>query len=104
MPKPMSAPPAHQVRETGINIDQGEPDRSAPGARLGVEPRVLSGIRTAVLHDLTQPERLLLILWYAERMTPLEISAVLDMTRTQVQHMHDRVVDKLRALARRGAA
>lgn len=53
-------------------------------------------IRSSIVHDLPHTDRLLLILWYAERMTPPEIGLVLDMAAAQVVLAHDRIVGALR--------
>lgn len=53
-------------------------------------------VRSSIVHDLPHTDRLLLILWYAERMTPPEIGLVLDMAAAQVVRAHDRIVGALR--------
>lgn len=53
-------------------------------------------LRSAMLHDLTPVERLLVVLWYVERMSIAEIAMTLDMTELQVARTHGLVLAKLR--------
>ena len=52
-------------------------------------------LRATVLRRLSREEQLLLVLWYAERMTPAEIAAVLAITVERVRSLHDRIVSTL---------
>ena len=56
-----------------------------------------SDVQESFLHDLTHAERLLTVLWYAERMTVAEIGAVLDLSEAEVLNMHNRIVTRMRA-------
>lgn len=56
-----------------------------------------SDVQESFLHDLTHAERLLTVLWYAERMTTAEIGAVLDLSEAEVLAMHNRIVTRMRA-------
>jgi DNA-directed RNA polymerase specialized sigma subunit len=53
-------------------------------------------LRSAVLHELLPLERLLVVLWYVERMCVAEIAITLDMTELQVARTHGLVLAKLR--------
>lgn len=55
-----------------------------------------SMLQRIILHELTGAERLLVLLWYAERMSPVEIAIALDLTESQAVSMHDRIVARLR--------
>lgn len=61
----------------------------------GLETR----IRDAIIQDLSPEERLLLMLWYGEGMTPDEIGEVLNLSGSRVLESHDRVVERLRRRA-----
>lgn len=77
---------------------------SATAARDDHAPLgVMSLVRSAVLHDLSHQERLLVILWHVERMTPAEIGAVLDTTAERVLQMYDAVVSRLRSAVSKAA-
>ncbi len=53
-------------------------------------------VRAAIVHDLTETERLLLLLWYAERMSPEEIGSTLGLSLQRVVALHARVIGRLR--------
>lgn len=55
-------------------------------------------VKDVVLHVLNHNERLLLILWYAEKMSPAEIARTLDLTEQQAVRLHRLVLDKLRVV------
>lgn len=77
---------------------------SDPAAREDHAPvGVMSLVRSAVLHDLSHQERLLVILWHVERMTPAEIGAVLDTTAERVMQMYEAVVSRLRSAVSKAA-
>lgn len=52
-------------------------------------------IREAILRTLPLEDRLLVVLWYAERLNAREISLVLGVPETQVMRSHDRIVSQL---------
>ena len=52
-------------------------------------------IKDAILHELPHGDRLLLVLWHAERMNPAEIGAVLGMEESEVVASHERIVAML---------
>lgn len=58
----------------------------------------LGRIRGVIVQDLTKEERLLLLLWHAEAMTPSEIGLVLHTSASQIRTMHDRAIKRLRQL------
>lgn len=68
---------------------------TAPRTRRRSETGVR--LRTAMLRDFTTNERLLVLLWYAERMTPPEIGLVLDLTAEQVSRIHEAIITRLHA-------
>ncbi|MBN8643896.1 MAG: hypothetical protein J0L61_01475 [Planctomycetes bacterium] len=68
-------------------------------ASESLSPRMFSRVKDAILHVLSHRERLMLVLWYVERMTVAEISRTLDLTEQQVARMHADVVAKLHAAA-----
>ncbi len=51
----------------------------------------------SLFQTLDQTHRLILMLFYVDRLTPAEIGAVLDLTETQVGH----IIDRSRECARR---
>jgi len=53
-------------------------------------------LKSAILRELSDAERLLIILWYAERMTPEEIAQCLDLTPAQVEKHHEEIMARLR--------
>ncbi|HBS29197.1 MAG TPA: hypothetical protein DEB06_07035 [Phycisphaerales bacterium] len=53
-------------------------------------------LRRAMDQELTREQRVLLLLWYAERMNPTEIAACLNSTPGQVVSAHGRAVETLR--------
>ena len=59
-------------------------------------PDPLRGIRERIRQSLDETERLLIILWYVEQMTTLEIAQVLDLTEAQVAARHQNILEKLR--------
>lgn len=59
-------------------------------------PSLFQAIRETILHALSQHERLLVVLWYVERMSIREIAEVLDPTDQQVRRTHERIVERLR--------
>lgn len=75
----------------GQSSNAGE---ASSAACVGTDVRAV--LRSAVLHELTATERLLVVLWYVERMSAKEIAATLDMTELQVARTHGLVVAKLR--------
>jgi len=56
-----------------------------------------AGRLKSLFQTLDQTHRLILMLFYVDRLTPMEISAVLDLTETQVCH----IIDRSRECARR---
>lgn len=91
MSMPTQAPPSRGRQDTFT---------SQPPATDSAQPQldgeVRDAIRNAMLHDLSAMERLLVVLWYAERMSAAEIAATLDMTELQVTRAHRLVLTKLR--------
>jgi len=73
-------------------MSKSEPAGEA--ACVGTEVRDV--LRSAMLHELTPVERLLVVLWYVERMSSAEIAMTLDMTELQVARTHGLVLAKLR--------
>ena len=59
---------------------------------------VAGRIRDVIVQDLTKDERLLLLLWHAEAMTPQEIGQVLHTSAAQIRTMHDRAIARVREL------
>ncbi len=56
-------------------------------------------VREAILRTLPLEDRLLVVLWYAECLNPLEIARVLGVPETQVLRAHDRIVSQLHGAA-----
>lgn len=86
--------------QTSVDATMATPDHlgRADAGAPPLKPRLsLTDLRELFLHDLTHAERLLTVLWYAERMTPAEIAAVLDTTESEVIASHERIVTRLRA-------
>jgi DNA-directed RNA polymerase specialized sigma24 family protein len=85
--------------QTSADATMATPDQlSRPVGTAPDKPTLsLSDVRELFLHDLTHAERLLTVLWYAERMTPAEIGAVLDLPESDVVAMHARVLTRMRA-------
>ncbi len=54
-------------------------------------------LRTAILRDFSRTERLLVVLWYAERLTPGEVALVLDLTEDQTVRIHESIISRLNA-------
>ena len=77
---------AHGVQSGGVLESAGE---VAAAAR--------SMLQRIILHELSAAERLLVLLWYAERMSPVEVALALDLTETQAVSMHDRIVSRMRS-------
>lgn len=79
--------------------------RTADGVRSGsvlesageVASAARAMLQRIILHELSAAERLLVLLWYAERMSPVEVALALDLTESQAVSMHDRIVSRLRA-------
>ncbi len=80
----------------GRSLSRGPRDRVGGDDAAG---GVLSRVKDAVLHLLSHHERLFLVLWYAEKMTPGEIAMVLNLTEQQACETHGKLVGKLRMLA-----
>ncbi len=71
--------------------------QSGPGTESKDDSSSLfQAIRDTILHALSQHDRLLVVLWYVERMSIREIGEVLDLTDQQVRRTHERVVARLR--------
>lgn len=51
---------------------------------------------SVVMHDLSQIERLILMLYYYEEMTMKEIGATLDLSESRVSQMHSAILSRLR--------
>lgn len=77
---------------TGRARVSGGPAEGSPGG-------VFVKLKSAVLHLLSHHERLLLVLWYVEQMSPAEVALTLDVTEQQVFRMHSDVLSKLRLAA-----
>ncbi|MFM9957415.1 MAG: sigma factor-like helix-turn-helix DNA-binding protein [Phycisphaerales bacterium] len=74
-----------------------EPARPEPAPLGGsVGMAMLTRVKDAVLHMLSHHERLLLVLWYVERMTLAEIARTLNLTEQQADRMHAEILSKLR--------
>ena len=56
-------------------------------------------VREAILRTLPLEDRLLVVLWYAERLNVREISQVLGVPEAQVMRAHDLIVSQLHAVA-----
>ncbi len=78
----------------GVGASMNKPAGDAEGTCVSTDVR--DALRAAVLHDLTPVERLMVVLWYVERMSIAEIAITLDMTELQVARTHGLVVAKLR--------
>jgi DNA-directed RNA polymerase specialized sigma24 family protein len=74
----------------------------APQASAGsaATPSVRDRLRHAIVKDLTMQDRLLLVLAYAEGMSPEEIAVALDMAPSQVDASKERIVKQLGSLVR----
>jgi len=66
-----------------------------PGAERGSGCN-FSGVKGAILAKLDGFERLFVVLYYAEHMTPGEIAEVLEIEAGEVQEVHRHVLRKLR--------
>lgn len=91
-----------------------QPDGNAAPAPPGAAPESLphpalaaapespgrERVRHAITHDLSETERLVLMLWHAEGMSPDEIAAVLNSTSVHVRALYARTVDRLRRVCR----
>ncbi len=75
---------------------RGRGSEREQGQRGEASPRMLARVKEAVLHLLSHHERLLLVLWYVERMTVAEIARTLNLTEQQADRMHADVLTKLR--------
>lgn len=98
----MSKPSIHAQSRPGAVGSSGRPARaSGPSGMLEAAGEVAASARAMmqrmILHELNAAERLLVLLWYAERMSPLEVALALDLTESQAVSMHDRIVARLRA-------
>jgi len=85
--------------QSSVDATMATPDGVGLADRAADHKRSVSrsDVQESFLHDLTHAERLLTVLWYAERMTPAEIGAVLDLAESDVIAMHTRVVNRMRA-------
>jgi len=72
----------------GILRDPRQPD---PSIRL----RQMDALRT-ICKGLSKPERLILLLYYWERMTMKEIGTALDLSESRVSQMHTALIERLR--------
>lgn len=54
-------------------------------------------LKDFINRELSQAERLILVLYYFEQMTMKEIGATLDLSESRVSQMHSAIVDRLRA-------
>ena len=113
-----AAAPRGSVRRHSAHVDLEcidaprsamRPRNGAPGSGAGgrgdtsdqppTTPKMLARVKEAVLHLLSHHERLLLVLWYVERMTVAEIARTLNLTEQQADLMHAEVLSKLRLAA-----
>lgn len=81
------------MADAALHHASAEPGRAR--AAMGQDD-VRGRLRGVILHELTPTERLLVLLWYAERMSPAEVARSLDMTHDQARAMHERVLRRLR--------
>jgi DNA-directed RNA polymerase specialized sigma24 family protein len=82
----------HSTARTTRSKSKPAPHASAgPGATPSVRDR----LRHAIVKDLTMQDRLLLVLAYAEGMSPDEIAVTLDMAPSQVDVIKERIVKQL---------
>lgn len=88
-----------EARRHSAHLETGA-ERSG-GPEVGGEPSagMIARVKEAVLHLLSHHERLLLVLWYVERMTIAEIARTLNLSVQQADRMHAEVLLKLRAAA-----
>jgi DNA-directed RNA polymerase specialized sigma24 family protein len=77
----------------------GDGGRRGESDHPAATPKMLARVKEAVLHLLSHHERLLLVLWYVERMTVAEIARTLNLTEQQADRMHAEVLTKLRLAA-----
>lgn len=75
---------------------QGHKQAATAATTECVSTDVRDVLRSAMLHELTPVERLMVVLWYVERMSVAEIAMTLDMTELQVARTHGLVLAKLR--------
>ncbi len=54
-------------------------------------------IKETILRELPHADRLLLVLWHAEEMSPEEISVVLSTPECEVVATHERIISQLNA-------
>lgn len=91
-----SAPCAGDVLHASAEAGFHEVQESGAFASAAHEPRAgHAGLRQAVLRDLSAQQRLLLVLWYAERMNETEIALVLETSADVVRRMHQEIVTLL---------
>jgi RNA polymerase sigma factor for flagellar operon FliA len=79
---------ARDVLEIDVLQDQGS-----------VEPFVEShrrDLKDVLIQDLSQAERLIVVLYYYEQMTMKEIGATLDLSESRVSQMHSAILSRLR--------
>lgn len=89
---------AHASRLTASRPGMLRPTRARTHSAHEPASGMFDRIKGAVLHVLNHNERLLLVLWYAERMTPAEVARTLDLTVTQALSLHEQILNKLRAV------
>lgn len=73
---------------------QDVPSIKLQTVHIAADPHAV--LRDAYAHALDRTERLVLLLWYAERLNPREIAAALDLTEHRVRALHDRIISAIR--------
>jgi RNA polymerase sigma factor for flagellar operon FliA len=88
---------SHKFGESDSNREVSEQDvlRDEQSCDPAFEAQK-ADIREFVQHELSQAERLIVILYYFEQMTMKEIGATLDLSESRVSQMHSAIVERLR--------
>lgn len=68
---------------------------NSEGSRGSITPAVRERLRRMIISDLSMQERLLIVLAYAERMSPAEIGSVLNIAPKQVEAIRESIVARL---------
>jgi DNA-directed RNA polymerase specialized sigma24 family protein len=85
----------HSTARTTRSKSKPAPHASAES---GATPSVRDRLRHAIVKNLTMQDRLLLVLVYAEGMSPDEIAVTLDLAPSQVEVIKERIVNQLGSL------
>jgi DNA-directed RNA polymerase specialized sigma24 family protein len=106
-PEPGLAHDAPRLAQDAAHAAGREPADgiAQPGeSAIALDPAARTALRSTIVKQLEHRERLLIVLWYAERLSPEEIGLVLGEPAETIRAEHERLLGSLRDVALQAAA